>query len=196
MFSKTVLAIAALQAGLAAAGNAIISNRCSYDIWVWSIDQGYSSPPIHVPARSQHTEQLRSACNGCGTSVKVSKSDQLVAGKHTQFEYAITNNQLWYDISFVNCANGQDASNCPGHEMGLAMDSPNAGCGKVNCAGGSYCPTQSYYVDFPMPKLGLQDPVFTCPGAGTGMDLYMKVCSDQPSIKRSIAGRLSVSLDG
>lgn len=196
MLSKTILAIAALQAGFAAAGNAIISNRCNYDIWVFSMDQSYSTGAIHVPARSQYSEPFRSSCNGCGTSVKISKTNQIVDGQHTQFEYTITNNQLWYDISFVNCAQGSSASNCPGHDGGLAMDSPNSACGKANCGSGSYCPTQAYYVDFPLKKLGLQDPVFTCPGAGTGMDLYMKVCSDAAPIKRSIAGRLEVSLDG
>lgn len=196
MLSKFILAIAAMQAGLATAGNAIISNRCPYDIWVWSVDQTHWSAPIHVPARSKYSEPFRSACNGCGTSMKVSKSDQLVGGAHTQFEYSIVNNQIWYDISLVDCAKGQDASACPGHDFGLAMDSPDQSCGKVDCEKGSYCPSQAYFVDTPMQKLGLQEPVFTCPGAGTGMDLYMKVCSDEAPLKRSIAGRLAVGLDG
>jgi len=195
MLTKFVLLATALQAGLATAiGNAIISNRCPYDIWLWSVDQGYSSPPIHVPARTQHSEPFRSACNGCGSSLKISKTDQLITGQHTQFEYSIADGNIWYDISFVNCAQGESASECPGHDKGLAMDSPEPACGKANCAAGSYCPTQVYYVDFPKPKLGLDDPVFGCPGKGTGMDLYMKVCSDEGPLKRSIAGRMT--LDG
>lgn len=192
MFSKSTILFAALQATLAAAGNAIISNRCNYDIWVWSVGQGSTSAPIYVPARAQHTEAMRS---GSPTSLKVSKSNQLVAGKHTQFEYSIVNNQLWFDISFVNCANGESSANCPGADAGLSMSSPNSACGTVNCAAGSYCPSEAYFVDQPMLKLGLQEPVFTCPGAGADMDLNMKVCSDEEPLKRSIAGRMLVDID-
>lgn len=192
MLSRLVLVATALQAGFATAiGNAIVSNRCAYDIWLWSVDQGHSSPPIHVPARTKYTEPLRSACNGCGSSLKISKTDQLVNGKHTQFEYSIADSNIWYDISFVDCAKGESASNCPGHDKGLAMDSPEQACGKVHCAAGSYCPTQSYYVDQPKQKLGLDEPVFGCLGKGTGMDLYMKVCSDEAPLKRSVAGRMA-----
>jgi hypothetical protein len=192
MFSKTTILFAALQATLAAAGNAIISNRCSYDIWVWSVVPGSSSASIYIPAGTQHTEAMRS---GSPTSFKISKSNQLVSGKHTQFEYSIINNQLWYDISFVNCASGQSSANCPGADGGLSMSSPNSACGSVNCAPGSYCPTQAYFVDQPMLKLGLQEPVFTCPGAGANMDLNMRVCAGSAPTKRSIAGRLLVDAD-
>lgn len=192
MFSKSTIILGALQATLAAAGNAIISNRCNYDIWVWSVGQGSSSEAIHVPARTQHTEAMRS---GSPTSLKISKTDALVAGKHTQFEYSIVNNQLWFDISFVNCANGESSASCPGADAGLSMSSPNAACGSVHCAGGSYCPSQAYFIDQPMLKLGLEEPVFTCPGAGTGMDLNMKVCADEASLTRSIAGRMLVDID-
>jgi hypothetical protein len=193
MLVKTLFLATALQAGLATAlGNAIMSNRCNYDIWLWSVDQGYSSGPIHIPARSKHTEAIRSACNGCGSSLKISKSDQLMGGQQTQFEYSIADGNLWYDISFVDCANGEDASSCPGHDEGLSMDGSTSACGSLNCAAGTYCPTQIYYVDFPMQKLGLEDPVFTCPGQGTDMDIYMDVCSGEASLKRSIAGRIAI----
>lgn len=65
-------------------------------------------------------------------------------------------------------------------------------CGRINCGGGSYCPTQAYYVDTPLQKLGIPEPVFGCGTAGTGMDLFMKVCSDETPLKRSIAGRVVV----
>lgn len=192
MFSKSTILFAALQATLAAAGNAIISNRCSYDIWVWSVQPGGSSEAIHVAARSQYTEPMVS---GSPVSLKVSKSDALVAGEQTQFEYSIANNELWFDISLVNCAEGDSSANCPGADGGLAVTSPNSACGSIDCAANSYCPTQAYFVDQPMLKLGLQEPVFTCPGAGTSMDLVMKTCSDEEPLKRSIAGRMLVDID-
>jgi hypothetical protein len=184
MFSKSTILFAALQASLAAAGNAIISNRCSYDIWVWSVQPGSSSAPIYIPARGQYSEPMKS---GSPTALKVSKSSALEAGKHTQFEYSIVNNELWFDISFVNCANGQSASSCPGADGGLTMSSPNSA--------NSYCPSQAYFVDQPMLKLGLLEPVFTCPGAGANMDLNMKVCAGEAPLKRSIAGRIAVDID-
>jgi hypothetical protein len=146
MFSKSTILFAALQASLAAAGNAIISNRCSYDIWVWSVQPGSSSAPIYIPARGQYSEPMKS---GSPTALKVSKSNALEAGKHTQFEYSIVNNELWFDISFVNCANGQSSSSCPGADGGLTMSSPNSACGSINCAANSYCPSQAYFVDQP-----------------------------------------------
>lgn len=76
------------------------------------------------------------------------------------------------------------------------MDSPNAACGRISCAPGSYCPTQAYFVDTPVQKLGLAEPVFACPGASTNLDLYMKMCANQAPIKRSVAGRLMAELGG
>ncbi|CBX96874.1 hypothetical protein LEMA_P100050.1 [Plenodomus lingam JN3] len=181
-----------LQMSLALAGNAILSNRCSYDIWVWSVGESSSSGPIYIPARSQYSEPFRNA----GTSFKISKTNQLVSGAHTQFEYSIVNNNVWFDISLVDCAKGENASACPGQAEGLAMDSPNAACGRISCAPGSYCPTQAYFVDTPVQKLGLAEPVFACPGASTNLDLYMKMCANQAPIKRSVAGRLMAELGG
>lgn len=189
MFAKTTVLLAAFQASLALAGNTILSNRCSYDIWAWSVDQSGSSQAIHVPARSKYTEPMRS---GTAVSMKISKTNQLLGDAQTQFEYVVNNGQVWYDISFVNCAKGESADSCPGHDKGLTMAGSLDSCGQAKCAGGSYCPKMSYYVDFPLQKLGLQDPVFTCPGSGTNMDMVMTVCSDESSLKRSIAGRLMV----
>ncbi len=73
------------------------------------------------------------------------------------------------------------------------MSSPNGACSVPTCAAGSYCPHDAYYVDKPEEKLHMASPVFGCPAsAGTGMDLYAIMCQDQPSLKRSVAGRLSV----
>ncbi|KAJ4289862.1 hypothetical protein N0V90_011195 [Kalmusia sp. IMI 367209] len=173
-------------------GKAILGNRCDHDIWVWSVDGKGSSPAIRVPARSHYSEHYREPCEGCGVSFKVSNTDQLQAGKQTQFEYAIKNNILYYDISFVDCAKGKSADDCPGHHNGLGIDSPNGACKPVNCPPGKYCPTQSYYVDQPLIKLGIAEPVFGCGSAGVGMDVQFKVCSKMAPLKRSVAGRLEI----
>ncbi|KAF2826213.1 hypothetical protein CC86DRAFT_370284 [Ophiobolus disseminans] len=192
---KNIIFAAALQAGLAAAvGNAIISNRCPYDVYVFSVSQLINSAPIKVPARSQYKEQIKN-CNGCNTSFKVSKTDKVVGGAHTQFEYTVAGNQLWYDISLVDCAKGEDGANCPGWDKGLAVDSTGSTCGKSACKGGSFCPAQVYFVDQPLIKQGVQEPVFTCPGAGLDVDVTYKLCNDEAPLKRSIAGRLLADID-
>ncbi|KAF2726465.1 hypothetical protein EJ04DRAFT_517778 [Polyplosphaeria fusca] len=163
-------------------GNAVIINRCPHDLWAWSVDQNFGSAPIHLKARTIYREPFRVPCDGCGVALKVSNTDQLVTGKHTQFEYAISNNIVYYDISLVDCAQGESAANCPGHEMGLRIDSAVRACEPLNCGGGQYCPTQAYYVDTPLAKLGIKEPVLGCGSAGTGMDVGFKLCSDQPQI--------------
>lgn len=83
---------------------------------------------VKIPARSQHSEPFRNPCNACGVSMKVSKSDKLESGTHTQLEYAIADNKIYYDISFVDCAKDKSASDCPGHDKGIAIDSPEVSC--------------------------------------------------------------------
>lgn len=191
MHLKYLAAAIGLQISQASAGSAVISNCCAYDIWLWIVETGQSSGAILVPARSQYSDTFRST----GTSVKVSTTNTLIGSPHTQFEYSVVNNTIWYDISFVDCAKGKNASSCPGHAEGVAMDSPNAACGRIKCSGGSYCPTQVYYVDTPLQKLGLLEPVFTCPGAGTNFNLYMKMCSDREPMKNSLAGHASAGTE-
>lgn len=187
MFSKTTV-LMALQAGLALAGNAILANNCDYDIWVSSVGGSHETACTRVAANSQYTETLYST----GTSLKISKTDSIKNGEQTQFEYTISGGKIWYDISFVNCAEGESASNCPGHAEGLSMQGSNSACSAASCEAGSYCPTQAYYVDQPLIKLGINEPVFDCPTPD--VDMHMTVCSgsgNSTSQKRSIAGRIA-----
>ncbi|KAH7117696.1 hypothetical protein B0J11DRAFT_468169 [Dendryphion nanum] len=175
-----------------ALGKAIIANRCPYDIWIWSVDQKGSKGPIQVKARNRYSEPFRTPCERCGVSLKVSRTNQLQSGKHTQFEYAIAKDTIYYDISYVDCAKGNSAKDCPGHEKGHMIDSAEKACGVLKCQGGSYCPTQSYYVDKPKEKLGIPEPVLGCGNKGTGMDIWFTMCSDEKPLKRSVAGRLEI----
>lgn len=87
---------------------------------------------------------------------------------------------LYYDISFVDCAKGNDASACPGHIAGLEIYSSNEPqkCPRVTCLGNGYCPEKAYYVDTPVSKLGLAEPVFGC-DAGDHADLVFVLCQNQ-----------------
>jgi hypothetical protein len=192
MLSKVAILFVALQATLAVGRKAIIANRCNYDIWVQPVHGPQWGGLVKIPARHKWSEPLSDA----PTSMKISRTSSIVPGKHTQFEYAINSNQIWYDISFVDCARGSSASNCPGHTDGLGVYANNGRCGKIECAPNSYCPTQAYYVDQPLIKLGIKEPVFTCPGAGTNFDITMKVCPrNAPVYKRGVAGRFEMEVD-
>ncbi|KAK3209331.1 hypothetical protein GRF29_69g1453989 [Pseudopithomyces chartarum] len=183
MLFKYILSLYLTHIALVAAlGQLIVANRCSRDMWIWSVDQRGSSRAIKVHARSRYTEPIRNPPQG-GVSIKVSRSEQLLGGHHTQFEYAVSNNVLYYDISLVDCAVGQDASNCPGHIAGLEIYSPNQRkCNRVTCKSNTFCPEKAYYVDTPMTKLGHQEPVFGCGDAGTGADLTFVLCQNQRSV--------------
>ncbi|KAF2865682.1 hypothetical protein BDV95DRAFT_506594 [Massariosphaeria phaeospora] len=220
MLSKIVFALAAFQATLTSAtlreflhtvsgsvqeeplGKLVFSNRCPYDLWVDSVDQGWESGLFSVPARSQHVEDLRKPdihkcpTDDCGTSFKVSKTPQITRGSHTQFEYAIKHGMMYYDISFVDCAQGSSADTCPGHDKGLSITSDDTRCTIPLCQPGQYCPTEAYYVPQPLKTLGIPEPVKGCGDAGTGMTIYMTACSSEPALSaRSVAGR-AIMLDG
>jgi hypothetical protein len=192
MFFKISLALVALQTTLALAGNAIIVNRCNYDIWVEPVHNPTAGDLVHVPARSKYQEAFSNA----PTSMKISKTNAIVGGKITQFEYVVAFDQVWYDISFVDCAVGTSGANCPGHAEGLSVYAGDGRCGSIECPPNTYCPHQAYFIDMPMEKQGIVAPVFTCPGAGVRLDLTMQVCSSMPALrKRSVAGRLEMEVD-
>lgn len=157
----------------ASLGKAIINNNCAYDLWMWSIDQTFASSAIKISAGTTYSEPARSSCEGCGTSMKISTTSSITAGAHTQFEYSVAAGQIWYDISFVDCASGNDASKCPGHKDGLSMRTSDSSCTAVTCKPGAYCPEMAYYVDFPSAKTGVIDPNFPCK---LGVDVISSVC--------------------
>ncbi|KAH7134954.1 hypothetical protein B0J11DRAFT_148649 [Dendryphion nanum] len=195
MFSKLFVIAAALQACLAAPhgakhhqhpqlntteplvaraglGNAIINNRCSYDVWMWPVNQNYAGSAIKIAAGSQHSAPAL-ACENCGTSMKISKTSTLTSGAQTQFEYTFGGGMVWYDISFVDCAKGNDASSCPGHSEGLVMAASDSSCPTASCSAGAYCPEKIYYVDQPLLKLGIAEPTFAC---SQGVDVVSTLC--------------------
>ncbi|KAF2470180.1 uncharacterized protein BDR25DRAFT_226664 [Lindgomyces ingoldianus] len=180
MLSKILLLTATALTSVSALGNAVVSNQCPYDIYLWSVDQ--QTNPLSgtlIPARTLYTEPFRTPCPGCGISLKISTTSSLVGGHMTQFEYAIDTGLIYYDISFVDCAVGQSADNCPGHEKGLRIDSAEPSCLPLNCPSGTYCVNDAYYVDDPNVKLGIPAPVKTCARDMLGMDLVFRVCGDE-----------------
>ncbi|KAF2466122.1 uncharacterized protein BDR25DRAFT_190795, partial [Lindgomyces ingoldianus] len=146
-------------------GNATILNSCSYPLYIWSQDSA-SSAPSSTPLlpNTIYREPLRAPCLHCGVSLKISKNP-LHADQITQFEYSLSDDAVWYDISLIDCVEGDDASHCPGHEAGLQVvaGTNDYGCGKMECKPGETCKESVYYVPVP----GQKQPVGRCNrGAG------------------------------
>lgn len=176
-------------------GIATIENRCPYDVYAWSVTplSGGTAKKI-TKNGGLYTEVFQRPCANCGVSIKISKNSANPTDI-TQYEYSIANNQLWYDISFIDCAkaiagsDSFDATACPGHEGGVSLGTVTAqqggggkfgaskvmtGCETLKCGPGEYCPYNAYYVPVP----GNYQPVRACaPGQYNG-ELRMVLCSD------------------
>lgn len=122
------------------------------------------------------------ALNG-HASLKIAKNPAaLWAHGITQFEYSVTD-RLWYDISLIDCTNGQDASNCPGHEGGIRLAASGGQCAVAECPAGAYCPDQAYFV------FNNDLATKSCQAGQAGGDITMTLCSGKKA-KRTIAGRI------
>lgn len=201
------LSTAAFQPYTAAGGNVILANRCPYDIWVQHVNGKNVTGLFHVPKRSVFVKPKEYSEAYCGVSFKVfNKPDIWIPeeGKyaaHTQFEYNVHPDQkkMYYDLSYIDCVdqsgNKKDASRCPGHERGHAIDSANRHCQPYVCKGGEYCPSQAYYVPIPDqdPDINMAQPVRDCGDQGYVMDITFKMCNDEPRLfKRGLAGRIYI----
>jgi hypothetical protein len=102
-------------------GNVIVTNNCKYDVWLWSVDSvGGEGPRVPIPSGTTVPEPLRTVTSG-GVCLKISVKEQYFGLKHTQLEYTIANGELWYNISFVDCAEGESSAKCPGADGGITM---------------------------------------------------------------------------
>ncbi|KAF2792593.1 hypothetical protein K505DRAFT_338561 [Melanomma pulvis-pyrius CBS 109.77] len=179
MLSFSSFSAIALQAliGSALAGNAIINNHCGYDVHLLSTSTNAQSV---IPAGQTFVEGLT---GGAGKSLKLAKDPAgFWAHGITQFEYTVTDT-LWYDISLIDCANGNDAGGCPGHEGGIRLEATGDGCAVAECAANSYCPDQAYFV--------WNDDLATksCGPGQAGGDVTMTLCSGA-GMKKRVAGRI------
>jgi hypothetical protein len=157
-----------------ALGHAAIENKCSYPVYAWSVVPHSSSDRITINPGQTYKEGLKVPCRGCGVSLKISKEANSQAAI-TQFEYSITDGQIWYDISLIDCARGEDASACPGHEKGISLGG-NMLCPKTFvCRPGEYCPGEAYYVPVP----GVEQPVNACAKNQLEGEMRMVLCAER-----------------
>jgi hypothetical protein len=181
MYSFNILSAVALQTLItsALAGQAIIQNHCGYEV---VMIRDFEKEQHTIAAGSTHSEAMLDA----GHSLKIAhNADGLWAHGITQFEYTLMPDTLWYDISLIDCTNGQDASGCPGHDGGITISASGGDCAVGSCGPGEYCPEQAYF------KHDDDKATKSCkPGQNKG-DVTMTLCDKKGArVKRSIAGRL------
>lgn len=102
-------------------GQAIIVNRCDYDVNLWSVYKGTGCPldgMVTLKKGEQYSEDFADSkqSNGVGVSIKISKTTQCKGNDITQFEYFYDDSNInpdyngnYVDVSYVDCP-GQD---CP-----------------------------------------------------------------------------------
>ncbi|KAK9781521.1 hypothetical protein SCAR479_01392 [Seiridium cardinale] len=141
-------------------GQAIVVNKCSSPVYLWSVSADKTSAVHELEANGgRYVERMHAPSTG-GVSMKVHKTrnDGNIPActpdrwdcHLTQFEYTLVpdQNKVYYDISFVNCAQGKDAGNCPGHASGVTVECANGNnknCPVQHCAPGAFCPHEVYY---------------------------------------------------
>jgi hypothetical protein len=133
----TSLAVLATAASTAhALGNAIIHNKCPYDVYLWPTDSNRApTQPQTLASGGTYQEGYQTPSSG-GVSIKISKSTSCASGYITQFEYTVAafsgNNFLWYDGSNVDCT----AENCPFQKDGVFLTTSkgaNSACKECSC---------------------------------------------------------------
>ncbi|KAF2423475.1 hypothetical protein EJ08DRAFT_446630 [Tothia fuscella] len=121
--------LAAAASTVSALGNAIIYNKCPYDVYVWPTDANRApTTPTTIKAGGMFSEGYHTPSAG-GVSIKISKSTSCAAGIITQFEYTVSaysgKNFLWYDGSNVDCT----ADKCPFQADGVFLTTSRGNSG-------------------------------------------------------------------
>jgi len=103
---RTTLASAALVAFANAAGNAVVINKCSYDVYMANtpaMGGGYSAVEKTMSTGDTYTQAWTELSNGMGWSLKLSKIAGAFQDNIMQYEYTFHNDgTIWYDLSEVN----------------------------------------------------------------------------------------------
>lgn len=199
-FALTLAALAATASAATAGkyipnkddfGIAKVVNRCSYDVYLWSIYKqvGCTKDASTLLKKNggQWQQRMKDGANG-GISIKLSKWDQCGGKELSQLEYKIDNypptdersafNGNYLDMSFVDCQQGGD---CPGWHDGFYMESAKTG-NNVQAASenNEHCPilkssnaVQAAKISYVLPD----DRQTKFCGADTDLTLYL--CGDE-----------------
>jgi len=103
---RTTLASAALVALTQAAGNAVVVNKCSYDVYMANTPSsggGFTEVDKTFSSGDSYTQPWTELSNGNGWSIKLSKTAGAFESDILQYEYTFHNDgTIWYDLSEVN----------------------------------------------------------------------------------------------
>ncbi|KAK2763763.1 hypothetical protein FQN54_009380 [Arachnomyces sp. PD_36] len=134
MYSKSAIFAATAMASLAptvyaensGTGNAIINNKCSHDIYLWSIGSSADAEQHTIASGETFSENYRTTSNGGGVSLKMSLTES--QDEVSQFEYTIVEPQVFYDLSNIN--------GYPFAEGGITIEPSDSSCPSISCEAG------------------------------------------------------------
>ncbi|OCL04682.1 hypothetical protein AOQ84DRAFT_113159 [Glonium stellatum] len=100
--SLTIAALATLTPLAHAVGNATVYNKCTSNVYVWSVG-GSIGPEQTLGQGQEYTEAYHIDPVSGGIAIKVTRtSDGLYSGApQTIFSYTLQNGGVWYDLSDV-----------------------------------------------------------------------------------------------
>lgn len=103
---RTILASAAFVALAQAAGNAIVINSCSYNVYMANtpaMGGGYSTIDQTLSPGDTYSQPWTELSNGMGWSIKLAKTAGAYSSNLMQYEYTYHGDgTIWYDLSEVN----------------------------------------------------------------------------------------------
>ncbi|KAF2642247.1 hypothetical protein P280DRAFT_505726 [Massarina eburnea CBS 473.64] len=178
---KFVAAALSALVSSAIAGNAIIQNNCDYPLYMEQWVGGASKSSTNIVAGGKHSAKLVEGSQSVALKLARDKA-RLWAHGVTQFEYSVSD-RLWYDVSFIDCVNGKDGSQCPGWAGGVKLSATGGQCAVAECTPGAYCDQQAYFV------FNNDKATKSCLKGEKSGDIHFTLCSVKKA-KKSIAGRL------
>lgn len=124
-----------------------VFNRCSYPVYLWSVLKGQGCPSdsaVKLETGGFYQENFREPVDGCGISLKLSKTTTCGADSTAQLEYFLekTNpgyNYNYLDMSYVNCG----SKDCPTSDSGYYLKSGNTKPGQMKNEVNEICPILS-----------------------------------------------------
>jgi hypothetical protein len=159
MYTKSIAAAALVTlVPSALAGSAVVHNKCSCDVYLWSISNSASVTMQTLSSGNRsYSEEYQTNPNGGGISIKIAKLES--QAEITQFEYTVSGETIFYDVSNIN--------GYPFKAEGLTLAPSVSDCPVVSCPAGTDC-TEAY---------NQPDDVRT-KGCASTTDLIMTLCPE------------------
>ncbi|KAJ4360476.1 uncharacterized protein N0V89_001040 [Didymosphaeria variabile] len=127
-----------------------VVNRCSYPVYLWSIDKQYGCPDgsgFELKTGDLYQENFQDGTDG-GISIKLSKFETCGGKDITQLEYKIEKANAafqgnYLDMSFVDCTGNLE--DCPGRTDGFYLKAGNQNGLFKSAVNNEHCPIFNVY---------------------------------------------------